>query len=259
MKNNRPNTRRHGAIALPIWFFISLTACNIEVGNPDTGDAPMPLMRRLSVSVVGSNSCETSTATDCFAAPVKIAGGDVALSYEITSAKLSLATTQLKPQAAEGTRTTLDLLQGATIDLQSTDLSQTGGSLVLGFEPAVTSEPVLQLQGYLSGNLAGVVLHVPMTVIELKPLAAETLAEGGDPLLGVAFDASQWLDFSDQQISAKQLLEGLTSGACRTAENLACTKYSGQVSRIIAEKVMRSMRPIRQTPKTSTKPRLSGP
>lgn len=255
MKKNRPVKSRTQKLAAVFFLLAGLGACNIEVGNPDTGEAPMPLTRRLNVSVTGGEACQYTSVESCIAAPVIVGDSDLALRYEVTNLSLSLANTQFKPQAAESTRTTLSLLQGAAIELQSTDLAQSSGTLALGFEPAAEGEAVLLMQGFLTGELAGVKLRLPMTIEEGDPLLAESETSGNAPLAGVTFDANRWLDFTDQPMSGKQLLEGLTSGACQTLESKSCSRYTSQVSRVIANKVIRSMGTVRQAPKNSPKQR----
>ncbi|AFM14728.1 hypothetical protein [Turneriella parva] len=255
MKINRAVKPRFAKATILLFFFAGFGACNIEVGNPDTGEAPVPLTRRLNVSVIGGEPCQNTSDDSCIAAPINVGGAHLALRYEVTSVSLSLASTQFKPQPAEGTRTNLSLLKEATIEMQSTDLSQAGGTLALAFEPAVKGDAVLQMKGYITGELAGVKLRLPMTIEEGDPLLAESETSGSAPLAGVTFDANQWLDFTDQPLSGKQLLEGLTSGACQTLESKSCSRYTSQVSRVIANKVMRSMGTVRQAPKNSPKQR----
>lgn len=255
MRNCRPSKHNTTGAALVVFLLAALSACNIEVGNPDTGDAPLPLQRRLSVSVIGGVPCENTISDSCISAPVISGDGEIALRFEVTSIDLGLATTQLKPQIAEYTRTTLSLLKNPSIELQSTDLQQSSGSLVLGFDSIAPGEPVLQIRGLLTGQIAGVKIRLPMNISEGDPLVAETSTSGSAPLAGVTFDANQWLDFTDQPLSGKQLLEGLTSGACQTLESTSCSRYTSQVSRVIANKVMRSMGTVRQAPKNSPKQR----
>lgn len=238
------NDRSKYATLKNFWFLplaiAIFGACNIEVGNPDSGDAPSPGMHRLNVAVAGGSACTSSDSAGCVSVPVKVSDSVAAdLRFEATTVSLNLATTQLKPQAGEATPQKLNLLYESTIALQTTDLSGSAESLVLGF--ASSGEAVLQIKGEVVGTLDGVKLRLPLTLTETGALSAETAMTGDGIVSGVIFDANQWFDFSESTPAIEQFAKGLTGGACRDALSDACTRFTAQASRLIAERVMRSM------------------
>ncbi|MFZ5631172.1 MAG: hypothetical protein ACOY5B_18715 [Spirochaetota bacterium] len=236
---------------LPI-FLLGLTVsdCNLEVGNPDSDGESIgrrSALSSLNLSLSPYEVCPGSSSR-CASLPVRLADGTDGITFEMSEARMLLQRITLEPYAQQLVTTEVDLFSGAPVFLNQT----VDASAVITATLQFGSEKVMNAATYfISGDLVvsnGVSRHkVPVSLSYGETITAQSPMEpGAVSLSGLAFDASTWFDFSATQGNLAQLFINLASGACKDSASRSCQQYSTVLSQLVAQRIANSLRVQKQ-------------
>ncbi|MFZ5631170.1 MAG: hypothetical protein ACOY5B_18705 [Spirochaetota bacterium] len=215
------------------------TACNMEVGNPDTGDAPASLLHSVQLKLTPYDTCSQSKAP-CNSVPVSTGSASVYLRYELTSATFAVAGVTPRPAPEQLMGVSADLFSDPTLALPSPLIAANITDLELHFVAPAAGNESWQIDGSLVGTINGarVALRLPLAGSG-EITGSVAMPETG--LEAIWFDAAAWFDWSGDP-ALSQVSKILESGACRATDSLQCGQLSAVLSKLVEKRISSSLR-----------------
>lgn len=248
-------------LAFVAFSLIAATNCNLEVGNPDGDVTNMTrLQSSLQVEFTAKQPCST-IATDCTAVPVVLnstTGTSAAYIFEISSARMQLASITLAPYSPEAAITQIDLMTGSSVNLSVAIDPAMVQSIAFTFSGNNTlAAPTFTLSGNLVTTSATGQIAIPLSLVYSQQVSAQTpVSAAGATIAAAQFDPAAWFNFSASPINMGPVLSGITSGACKEQNSASCLKYESVISQQVSLRISHSLS-IRTQP-TAQKPISKG-
>lgn len=214
----------------------ALANCNMEVGNPDTGETPASLMHTVNLRLVPYGKCAAELSS-CNAIPVELGISQSALRYELTSAQFSLVGITPTPFAEQYTNREIELLHEPALVLPQPVSAQQVSDLGFRFAVQAKNTTSWQLDGRLRGNLVGVDVDFALPLSGVGEIYAST-ALPTDGFDAIYFDAAVWFDFRAEPQFAKLL----DQGACREQGNRLCAQLYSVIAQQVEKRISRSLK-----------------
>lgn len=211
-------------------------ACNIEVGNPDTGDAPPSLMSSVNMRMTQYGDCGTG----CNAVPVQ-STASASLTMNLNTANLQLAQVALQPVSTQEIMTSVNLMQSFQVALSEAVNSSQLASVALLFSAKGTPESWV-IGGRLAGTIYGQAIDIPVRLSGSGDISG-SVSVPATGLAAIEFDPAVWFDFSSDT-SIAQVLRSLEHGACTNTASRQCSEMQAVLSRLIENHIAKSMRSV---------------
>ncbi len=226
------------ALGPAVGVFLLAQGCNLEVGNPDTGEAPAPGLHSITMRLTQYASCAPEQ--PCNSVPVETGLPYVQLRYELTSAAFALDAIAPEPFAPQSIAKTVELISEAVVNLPQTVSEEQVKNLKISFSSPKGNAASWQLDGVLVGHVAGVPVRMALPLTGTGSMTGEVaMPESG--LEALVLDPAVWFDLANDPV-IPQLLKGLKTGACATLDTRRCEMLPGVLSAMVERRIARSFR-----------------
>lgn len=215
-------------------------ACNLEVGNPDTGDTPEPGLHSITLRLKQYESC--SAVQPCNSVPVVTGLPEVQLRYELTGASFALDSVTPEPFGRQLIQKQLELMSKAIIALPQVVSEQRVESLKFSFNSPGHNASSWQLTGALVGRVA----DMPVRLVLSLSGSGDIVGSVAMPETGidaVLLDPAVWFNLTDEP-EFRNLLKGLSSGTCAESNQRRCDTRSRVLSQMVERRIEKSFRAL---------------